>query len=333
MTDDDATEPSRVWVLADERAGTRSQALAVAESLGVPFRVREIAYGPIATLPNFVLGASLAGLSAESRAALAPPWPDLVIGAGRRTAPAARTIKRASGGRAFLCHVMYPGAVGARDFDLIAAPAHDGVPPAANLITTLGAPHRITGPVLAEATATWAPRLADLPRPWIALLVGGSTKRRRFTGRLAETLGRRASALARARGGSLLVSTSRRTWRAAEALAAAIDVPARVYRWSDGGENPYAGFLALADAVVVTGDSVSMSCEACATTAPVYIFAPPGFTEDKHARLHGDLYDKGYARPLGEDATDEDLHPWTHPPLNAAADVAAAIRSRMVIAE
>ncbi|MFM7690470.1 MAG: ELM1/GtrOC1 family putative glycosyltransferase [Alphaproteobacteria bacterium] len=31
-----------------------------------------------------------------------------------------------------------------------------------------------------------------------------------------------------------------------------------MFRWGDAPPNPYAGFLACADQVVVTGDSVSM---------------------------------------------------------------------------
>jgi uncharacterized protein len=47
----------------------------------------------------------------------------------------------------------------------------------------------------------------------------------------------------------------------------------------------------------------------------------------KHARLHAELYEKGYARPLAGM-----LQEWSHPPLNAAEDVAAAIRDRLGIA-
>jgi mitochondrial fission protein ELM1 len=46
----------------------------------------------------------------------------------------------------------------------------------------------------------------------------------------------------------------------------------------------------------------------------------------KHARLHATLFAKGYARPLGADGA-----PWTHAPLNAAADVAREIRERGLI--
>jgi len=313
-----------VWVLADDRAGTRVQAIAVAEALGGPFTIKDIAYAPTAALPNALFGASFAGVTAECRAVLAPPWPNVVIGAGRRTAPVARAIKRKSEGRAMLVQVMHPGRAGIADLDLVAVPRHDLLPPAPNILPITGAPHRVTPEALIAAASEWRPRFDDLPRPWVALIVGGSTKRRRFTAKMARDLGRRCSAMAAAAGGSLLVTTSRRTGKPADDLVAEITVPCRVFRWGDEGDNPYFGYLACADAVVVTGDSVSMCAEACAGTAPVYIYAPPGFAIDKHMRLHRELYDAGYARPLGET-----LETWHHPPLNAATDIAAEVRRRL----
>ena len=131
--------------------------------------------------------------------------------------------------------------------------------------------------------------------------------------------------MAAAAGGSLLVSTSRRTGDAAGPLLAGLDTPNHLFKWDDGGENPYFGYLALADAVVVTGDSVSMCSEACAVPAPVYIFAPAEFTQRKHGRLHQELYKRGYARPF-----DGAFEEWSHPLLlNAAHDVAAEIKKRL----
>ena len=229
-----------VWALVDDRAGNRGQCLGVAESLGLGFAIRELSYGWAGSLPNVLLGASFAGLTAASRAALGPPWPELVVTAGRRTAPVARAIKRLAGGRTFLAQVMDPGRAGAAAFDLIAQPRHDRSAGRPGTFLITGAPHRITPALLDAAAERWRPRLEGLPRPWIALIVGGSTRRRAFRTEAARTLGRMASAMARDAGGALLVSTSRRTGAAAAAaLSAAIDAPSHVYRWGEGGDNPY----------------------------------------------------------------------------------------------
>ncbi len=317
-----------IWTLTDDRAGNVAQALGVAEALQRPFVTKDIRYTPLARLPNIVTGARLVGLTPESRMALTPPWPDVVVAAGRRTAPAARWIKRHAGKPVIIAHLMNPGRSGAEEFDLIAVPRHDCVVPggdAPNVLRTTGAPHRLTELRLKSAADVWSARLSHLPRPFVAVIVGGATHSKPFPAALAVELGRKISGLTAAAGGTVLLATSRRTGRDAErALLEAIPEPRKTFFWSDGGDNPYFGFLALADAVVVTGDSVSMCSEACATPGPVYIYAPDGMVAPKHARLHKNLYELGFARPFPENPRGN-LDSWRHPPLNAAGDVAQAI--------
>lgn len=314
----------QVWVLADDRPGNAAQCLGVAEALGLPFQVKALSYRAAGALPNAALGASFRGLTAESRRWLNPPWPDIVIAAGRRTAPVARRVKKESGGAAFLAQVMFPGRAGLPEFDLVAVPSHDRVIVRGNMLAITGAPHRVTARALADAAARWRGALAYLPRPLIALIVGGSTRRRRFTEAQARALGRAADRMAAAAAGALLISTSRRTGGAADALLAEITAPHHLFRWGEGGDNPYLGYLALADTIVVTGESVSMCSEACGTGAPVYVYAPDALIAAKHRRFLGELYAGGYARPLGSR-----LAAGRHPPLNAARDIADEIKARV----
>jgi mitochondrial fission protein ELM1 len=53
--------------------------------------------------------------------------------------------------------------------------------------------------------------------------------------------------------------------------------------------------LALADVILVTGDSVNMITESCATGHPVYIYDLPGGSI-KSQRFHQALILRGYAR-------------------------------------
>ena len=88
-------------------------------------------------------------------------------------------------------------------------------------------------------------------------------------------LGALSEGLARQTGGSLLVAGSPRTPApAADALRAELAVPNFCYRWGDPGDNPYRAMLALADAYVVTGESMSMLAEAADTQRPLFIFDP-----------------------------------------------------------
>ena len=332
---DQETQPL-AWVLADQRQGTANQCLGVADAFGGAYEVKEIGHSALAVLPNIFLGSSLAGLQSGSASGILPPWPDLVISGGRRTAPIARHIKveaaRTGGRYCFLAHLMHPGpGAGAGNFDLIAVPRHDRPRTSpgniSNLFPITGAPHRVNEAALAEARTRWREMFENLARPLVGLLLGGATRRKPFREAQAVELGASAGTLTAAAGGSLVITASPRTGDTVQHVAAAAAggaPPAHVHHWSATGDNPYLGILALADILVVTGDSVTMCSEACATGKPVYIFAPPEFSVAKHVRFQADLFAGGYARSLAGS-----LEVWEHPPLNASAEIAAEIHRRM----
>ncbi|WP_431284273.1 mitochondrial fission ELM1 family protein [Humitalea sp. 24SJ18S-53] len=304
-----------VWVLADPRAGTAAQALGLAERLGRPFRVLPLEWGPLAALP--MPWPSLAGLTPAARALMVPPWPRLVISAGRRSAPVALWL----GARgAKTVHAMRPG-FGARSLDLMVVGQHDAVQPAENVFPILGAMHRMSPDRLATARQDWAV-LGDLPGPRIGLLLGGPVRGVGMAPGAAAALATQAVAM----GGSVLASTSRRTGdAAARAVADSLAPhPHRLFAWGDPGANPYAGILAWADAIIVSGDSVSMISEALATSAAIFI-APTG-DAPRHARLAESLFAAGQARPL---VTGSPAVP--RQPLDETGRVAAELTRRSMV--
>src|SRR5262249_56160661 len=100
----------------------------------------------------------------------------------------------------------------------------------------------------------WGRGLEHLPRPWIAVLVGGNSSSYRLDPSTARQLGQFASRTARETGGSLLISSSPRTPPdAADALLAAVHGPAYVYRWQPPKKDEKAdlAYLALPDRFIV----------------------------------------------------------------------------------
>jgi len=314
------SEPPVIWLLLDDRVGNRSQCFGVIEALALPFVIKELEYNVLAIIPNQFLGASFLGLTKKSQLSLNEPWPDLVIAAGRRTAPIAREIKYLSGGATQLVQMMWPGADGINDFDLVCVPNHDNIPDAKNILKTTGAASAITASKTAEIGQKYESQYAQYPSPKFALFCGGSTKNRQFTDEMAIDLGHNASDLVRVTGGSLLVTTSRRTGDQAKVLIDNIQASAKTHQWKDEGDNPYRAFLGVADAIIVTGDSMSMCSEACSTGKPVYIHAPPDLITNKHNRLHQELYGLGCARPL-----EQKFQPWSYAPLNISQEIADCI--------
>jgi mitochondrial fission protein ELM1 len=306
----------RIWVLADPRAGTAAQAIGIAERLGEPFRILPLAWGRMARLP--LRWATLAGLTDTARQAFREPWPSLAIAAGRRSAPLALWLA-ARGVTTVQC--MAPG-FGEGRFGLLVVGRHDQPPTAQNILPILGAAHRMSPARLADARAEFA-QLGDLPGPRVALLLGGPPRGEGMDAGVAAAIARQVAGFA----GSVLATGSRRTGRAAEsAVAAALaSRPHLLHRWGDPGPNPYAGLLAWADAVVVTGDSVSMISEALATRVPVFI-ADPGGLGARHKRLHESIYAAGQARPLAAAPA-----PFDRAPLDETGRVAAEILHRNLL--
>src|SRR5689334_21611199 len=83
----------RIWLLSGFRAGDNTQLRVLAETLGWPFETKRLAYRRFELLPNLLLGSTLVGLDRARSDALEPPFPDLVISAGRRNEPVARWIR------------------------------------------------------------------------------------------------------------------------------------------------------------------------------------------------------------------------------------------------
>lgn len=264
----------RVWVLFNHRAGENAQVLALAEALGWPFEVKRFVYRR--GVPYLLLGASLAGICRHRSDPLTPPWPDLVISASARNEPICFWIQKQAaklGKRVRLVHIGRPWKP-LSCFDLVITTPQYRLPLRPNVLHNSTTLHRVTPARLAQEARYWRPMLAHLPQPYLAVMIGGSSGPYVLDRAAARELARQANELATKLKGSLLVTSSARTSAGIlEAFASRITVPAYLFSWSqDSQANPYYAYLALADQIIITGDSVSMLTEACATGKPVHIF-------------------------------------------------------------
>ena len=317
----DAGNWPRCWVLSDGKAGAETQSLGLAEALGLVPEVKRLAVrAPWRWLPPALWLAPLAA-PGSGGAGLAPPWPDLVIACGRLTAAPAAALRRAGRGAIRAIQIQDP-QLDPRHFDLVVAPAHDRLA-GANVLTTLGALHRATPGRLAAAAALLTPRLEALPQPRVAVLIGGDSKVHRMTAETTRHLTEQLARLVNEEGVGLMVTTSRRTGaenneilrRGLEGLA--VDL------WDGAGENPYCGYLALAEGILVTADSVNMVSEAAATGKPVQVIGLEGGSA-RQERFHDAMREAGITRPF-----DGHLEQWTYPPFNETQAVAEEIGRRM----
>lgn len=310
---------SNIWGLVDDTV--QGQVLGVIAKLGQPYTLKRVEYNGLARLPNVLRGASMLGIDRQGSSPIAPPWPKLVIAAGRRTIPVLRYIKRKSPSTTTV-YLMRPDSM--QKIDLAVVPEHDLPFNREGVITTLAPLHAITPEALETARKSWGGQFAHLPQPWVAVLMGGDTRHGRYTASDWRELLLQAQRLAGE--GSVLIATSRRT--PAEAISLAdtlLQGPHLLHRFHTDKDNPYLGILACADAIIVTGDSLSMCAEASVSGKPTLIYSVPRVLPEKYARFHAALFEKGIAQPLDANAPID----WTpKAALDDAGKVAYEIRAR-----
>jgi mitochondrial fission protein ELM1 len=315
-------EAAPAWIVTDGAAGNEKQAEALAAALGSAARTIRLAPRPPWRwfAPRWVPG-SVAALGV----ALEPPWPALAIGCGRQGALALRVLRRLSGGATRTVQILDP-RIDPRAFDLVIVPAHDALR-GDNVLVARGALHAVDDAWLARARDAW-PQFATLPAPRTAVLLGGSHRRfeldeaywRGLAGKLGTWLHRD--------GGSLLLTSSRRSpeWLRAAARAEFGVAPGVQWHGPDDGANPYAALLAWADRIVVTPDSINLLSEACATRVPVLAHVDRPLTGG-----HGDFFRALVAAGRVQAMTDA-YAPWPVAPLNDMAALAAGVARRLASA-
>lgn len=261
-----------IWILQTGRAGDNAQVLEIARRLGGNTVIKKLAFNALHILPNWMLGARLASLAPEAQRQVVPPWPNLVIAAGKRTVPVARWIKAASGGRAKLVQIGRPRAA-LTHFDLVISTPQYGLPNDPNVVE-LALPFASPQPVPQQDVSYWAEQWKDLPRPWTVVSIGAGKFPMRFEAPEIGDLGEKLSGL----GTSLIVLGSPRTRSdALDVLAKHVGgCPAKFHPWSRNA-TLYQAALVLADRIVVTSDSMSMVSEAINSGKPVSIFRLPAW--------------------------------------------------------
>ncbi|MES2032898.1 MAG: mitochondrial fission ELM1 family protein [Pseudomonadota bacterium] len=310
--------------MSDGRAGIEAQAVGLSEAVArlrtAEVTVKRIAWkGRLGRLPWWLTLAPRRWLTPDSD--VAPPWPDILIAAGRATLPLAMRMKTWSGGKTFVVQIQDPRAP-STFFDLVIPPNHDRLK-GDNVVSIIGAPHRVTAKKLADEYRRFAMAIDPLPHPRAAVLIGGRSKAFDLTPERAATIANQIQQAIEHDGGSLLMTFSRRTPDQARALLTARLKHLPGIIWDGEGDNPYFAFLAGADYVLVTEDSANMATEAASTGKPVFILKMDGHSL-KFRLFHEELERHGAARPFGGA-----FHGWTYEPLAETDRAAAEVLARM----
>jgi mitochondrial fission protein ELM1 len=238
------------------------------------------------------------------------------------TLPYLRALKRAGGERLFAVFLQDPRHARA-EMDLIWVPEHDSHR-GANVVTTLTSPHPFSSARIAAARSAPDARLASLPSPRCGVALGGPSGAWHFTTADVVRLREAIRAIV-GQGFSVMATPSRRTPPELLAAVRAGLGAAPGFVWDGEGGNPYLAILALADAMLVTGDSANMVGEATATGAPVHVFEPSGGESKKLAGAIDALVRIGAARRFSGA-----LERFTYAPIDSSGEIAREIARRFL---
>lgn len=271
----------RALGLTDGSAGMVAQVRALATAMDVELEEKTIRVNaPWRLLPNIAYDLGLSKIFPVADELIDAPC-ELIISCGRKAALVSASLRT----HAKRIHIQDP-QMKLSHFDVVVAMEHDQLS-AANVISTPMALHSITSETLARAKERWEPKFAHLPRPWNAVLIGGSTNKYTFSKEAMCALLLQLGEIE----GSLLITTSRRTGEANNQLLSDYFLHSKhVFLYTGELENPYLGLLACADKIYVTNDSVNMMSEALASGKPVEILKLQGHKNTKPAyfaeRIH-----------------------------------------------
>ena len=328
----DDINSNTIWLLLDDRAGNCSQVLGIEKALNIKCIHKNFQYNLLSKLPNAFLRNTLKHIQPLDRKTFKEPWPKIVIGCGRKSAPIGLWIKKQSNNYTKYIQIMWP-TYPYKKIDLIFTPIHDNKKNKNNVIEIYTAPNIINNKLINNSYKKWKNKFEDLTTPKVSVIIGGDTKKYKLKSNHIKILFKNINNILN-NTGSIMISSSRRT--SEEALSQIkkeirkLKVKTIFWNVKDKTPNPYHGFLAHSDLVIVTGDSVSICSEVCSAGKPLLLFAPKDITMKKHNIFHKLLIKKGVAKYI-ENFKLQDLSYFRYKPINEADNIASIIKKNYLM--
>jgi uncharacterized protein len=273
----------RIWLLKHRRAGDLAQMRNLASMLRDECRSEGDADWAIEEkqlvfhYPKLARYAPAARWLLDRKASdsLEPPWPDAIVMAEACITWVAKGLKARAGDKTKVIVVGRPAGK-IKPFDLILTTAQYGLPAAPNVVS-LPVPLAAFSSAPAGERTLLLERMEGKPRPWIAVLIGGSVPPDNLNQEAIAQIVEAARGKAQASGGSLIILTSPRTGKACEEVIRGLQPAAGLLQlWTTTtGPNLYRAVMAEADDFLVTSDSISMTVEALTSGKRVSVFMLP----------------------------------------------------------
>jgi mitochondrial fission protein ELM1 len=319
-----------IWLLLDQKPGTASQAIALANHSQLSQEKIYLQYNFLANIPNFTFAINFCLHSLKNKNIFQQfdYFPKYIITAGRRSAIFSLYLKKQAQIKSTslpkLIQIMHP-QLPLHLFDQIILPSHDKKT-AKNVLFTMGGlsnfdTQKINNVVFDN---NFSCQIHN-NKPTITLLIGGSfAKQNNFSLEIFLILYQQILAISRKMQANLLILNSKRTDSAINNFLTQ-QQEIIFFNWHQSASNYYLQALAKADFLVITGDSVSMISESLSTGKPIYIFSHPAITKSKHRFFHQQLEQQNFVKIIS--SQHQIFTPYSYKPLNEAKRLAEIIFS------
>lgn len=302
--------PARTVVILDDgKTGHLRQAQAVAHSIDVqtkPVKIYELDLmfknKIFEQLLRFVTFARLdvflspmvflkAALTPDSYAKLDDVYSDIIICTGSSTRAVALLLARENMSKTI--SIMKPTPFSTKRFNLSIIPYHDNPKLSKNVLITHGALNMVSPERLAKAKEELSRHASIKQGLNIGVLIGGDSKYYNLDIKLAERMIKALKLFCDKYGAWLLLSTSRRTPEDVDIyIRKSLEAyPRCIFKVFPNEENfdfAVNGILAVSQAVIVTGESISMVSEAATSEAyPIVVGLKKNF---KNKKVKHDLF-------------------------------------------
>ncbi len=300
----------KILILADDRIGTYSQAVGLAQASNLEYEIIFLEYNFLKILPNFLFSSSLLRLKKTSKEKILNYSQafDYIISAGRKSATISLFIKnfwyKKFNFNCKIVQIMRP-EINFKKFDHVILPFHDKINNNfTNIIKSFGALNKFDINDL-------NPNFNNLnyPQPIIAILIGGDSKGKKFSLKMAQKMVNKSQELTKNLNGTIVILNSRRTSVEINNYLNTIKNNKIIFFDYNlhKNNNPYKNIIVNSKIIIISGDSVSMISDCCQLGKAIYIFDDPKICSKKHSRFHNELYKQQYASPL-DNLTQESIN-------------------------
>ena len=225
-------------------------------------------------------------------------YPRIIVTCGRRMAGISMALKtraNRAGADMTTIHLQDP-RLDPACFDVLIVPHHDQVR-GDNVIVTKAALNRMNQSHIVARANTVPQQWQAAASPRVAVMIGGDNRRYKISHEMATHMAQQLAEFSAANHANLFLVPSRRCPDNVMRYLQTALSPDHYMIATNDQPNPYPGILAIADAVIVTSDSVNMASEAASTGKPVLIAYWQEET-GRIAKFHQTMQDSSHTAPL-----------------------------------